>query len=258
MDLKEKLKNFPKIYYPSLGESIDRRRFMQSQCERLGLDGIPFVVDRYETISDRINWTGRPGMPTASLPSIISYLRMFKQWYDNTNQDYAVFCEDDINFEALSYWNFSWDEFIATFPENWDAIQIIRVEDKLYHHVDPSILDFKVKTGRWWCASGIFRRKYVKRLLDHYASGDVYNISVPHPEFYEEGIENVLYLMPNSSVYNFPMVFEEFQTLKSTYNKYHDHGNLEEARKFQTICNIYWKHKWKNEGSNLTLDYIWK
>lgn len=262
LTIQEKLVNFPKVYSINLEENKDRKHYMNSQFQEYGIDGTIFTVERYDSIKDRMRVLIRHESVDKAMefgvPSTVSYLRLMRYWYENTNQEYAIFCEDDISFSSIENWHFTWNDFINSFPEDFDAIQLIRIQS-----VDSEelLLDEnfgympRIERGRWFGASGLFTRKYVKRLLDYYTNGFEFKIFIPHPDIKDEIIENVLYLMPDSKVYNFPLVFEEDRIFKTTYLTYDN--ELPVKRKIQQLSNEYWRTIWARFGDKLTIDKIW-
>jgi hypothetical protein len=261
LSIKEKLVNFPKVYCVNVEDAVDRKYYMLSQFHRFGIDGRFFHVERFESIRDRVivhhKETVIPTIVKLGFPINVSFLRLMKYWYQNTNQDYAIFCEDDISFESIENWSFTWNEFMSKIPNDWDIIQLCRIEPDILNLLvsKPHIFSQpKIYRGRWFGTSAVFRRKHVKKLIEHYFSGDEIKLFVPHPLYDEEIPENVLYFMPDAAIYNFPLLFEEDRMLESTFNL--GDKNLNETRTHQQINNKIWRDFWKNNGLNFSIEKI--
>jgi hypothetical protein len=56
-------------------------------------------------------------------------MRCVKNWLDTTDEAYGIFIEDDTSFETCKYWSFTWSEFVRSLPENWEIVQLIRLND---------------------------------------------------------------------------------------------------------------------------------
>ena len=59
LTIQEKLKNFPSVNYTSLRESVDRRKFMQDQFDRYGIEKTNvYLTERFNKISSMVDVTG--------------------------------------------------------------------------------------------------------------------------------------------------------------------------------------------------------
>lgn len=245
-----KCKNFPSVHYTSLYESQDRRKFMNGQFDFYGIRGHAYLTDRFVNIKDNFIIEG-PGVAEIGndIGIPITHINMMRNWYTTCNEEYAIFCEDDISFEIINYWNFTWQEFMQNLPPNWECVQLMRMLDNYDAHSDQLLLD--IRRGRYWGTHSIMKRSYVKRILDKFAIG--YN----HYKF-ETYLFNGSYLIacpenimfgcfPDQSfVYNFPILIEniEFPSVSSikcpNSKKSHEH-----------ILNL-----WKTQGHSLDIKSV--
>jgi hypothetical protein len=46
---------------------------------------------------------------------------------NETNDDFAVFCEDDLSLETVCLWDFTWLDFMNSLPDNWGVIQLCTI-----------------------------------------------------------------------------------------------------------------------------------
>jgi GR25 family glycosyltransferase involved in LPS biosynthesis len=133
MNLSNKLLNFPSVYCTTLEESIDRQDSIKKQFIDFNINTNQIIKSKkYKDSNDIIVGKHTHYLDKATLGCICSHLKMIKKWYDETNEDYAFFCEDDLSFETVQYWNFSWKDFVDNLPENWDCVQLICIGEHLY------------------------------------------------------------------------------------------------------------------------------
>ena len=66
------------------------------------------LIERLEKISQKYPQKGLAGgMPT-----------------DKEEEEYAIFVDDDTDISTIDYWSFTWDEFVANLPKNWECVQL--------------------------------------------------------------------------------------------------------------------------------------
>lgn len=259
LSYSQKLKNFPSVNYTSLRESTDRRLYMQRQFDHYGITNTnAYLTERFEKITNHVQVLGTglvmPEVHT-QMGTIISHVNLLRNWYVSTDEEYAIFCEDDISFGSIQYWNFTWDEFIQRLPEHWNGVQLTKVMMPYCNpNGDPNIT-LKLTRGRWWGAHSLFRRSYVKTILDAVCKGyNSYQLDTIDIGGVAYGpiIENLLYLQAGG-VFNFPMLFED-ASFNTTYkNKTTITPGVANANDSQ-----YWSHKliaeqWRLNGSMLDM-----
>jgi GR25 family glycosyltransferase involved in LPS biosynthesis len=259
LSYSEKLKNFPSVNYTSLRESTDRRKYMQDQFDHYGITKTNvYLTERFEKISNCIQVTGT-GLSMSEvhtqMGTIISHINLLRNWYVSTDEEYAIFCEDDVSFESIKHWNFTWNEFVHNLPEHWNGVQLTKVMMPYCNPNGDPNLSLKITRGRWWGAHSLFTRSYVKLLLDKVCRGynsyqldSIYLDGVPYGPI----IENLLYLQCGG-VFNFPMLFED-ASFDTTYRHKHKITvGADTANDSQ-----YWSHRlvaeqWRTNGA--TLDF---
>ena len=107
--------DLPHIYYTNVTNKTERRQYMESQFQTLGLkytrlqmehfpkDGTLFkwyldnLIGNYpDNCSQWINWYG----------SLL--FDFFEEWIDSTNDEYMILMEDDYDLSLVSRWHFEW------------------------------------------------------------------------------------------------------------------------------------------------------
>jgi GR25 family glycosyltransferase involved in LPS biosynthesis len=212
--MHKNLENFPSINYISLYESVDRRQRFQKQLKKLGItrstlyltdrlskfrDSLIIEVDFAENLSDHI------------MGVTISHLNMLRNWYTSCNEPYAIFCEDDVNFASVDYWNFTWNDFICNLPQDWECVQLMRMGTDPNGPKENQYFNLNLTFGRWWGSHSLMKRSYVKKILDKFVKGhNHYHFKIYNNQenvSYYPIAENVLFLSVGS-VWNFPLLVE--------------------------------------------------
>jgi hypothetical protein len=227
---------------------------MQNQFDYFGITKSNyFLTDRFLNISQysiiEPEYVANSAAPF-QLAVILSHLNMLRHWYISTNEEYAIFCEDDISFESAYYWNFTWDEFIENLPSDWECVQLMRSIDDF--DVALHSLELNLAHGRWWGSHSLMRRSYVKKILDRYFRGyNHYFLEVfTNDKYYDIIVENILFVVPDSHVYNFPMLIENIN-FNSTYLSGDQTIPAHMVRSHQIIIDL-----WKTQGSNFDIKRI--
>lgn len=227
------LEDFPFVNCISLDESESRRQNLDVKFKEYGINNYKMYVynrynGEYNIKGDRVN-----ELNIANIGATTSHILTIKQWLDESNDEYAFFCEDDLSFETLQYWTFKWKDFISKLPEDWEAVQLC-----LLSEIDRDIKFIQRDWRDWGCQAYIIKRTYAEKLLAiHYNNGD-FDFSIPGMEGYMPCIENVLF-DGIGKVYNFPLFVEDIN-FDSTYDaKENRNTNI---RGYNHVIN-WWKTK---------------
>ena len=125
-----KLRGLPHIYWLNLDADVERREYMEDQFEYwqvknhtriAGYDGRD--SDPSEYLKGRIPDMVSPG----ELGCCMSHLKAIKEFYENSDDEYCIIAEDDISFELVHYWPFTWTEFYSYVPYDYDCIQMTTI-----------------------------------------------------------------------------------------------------------------------------------
>ena len=263
---KEKLKNFPSVNFINTFDLKDRREYLFNAFKECGLTNItPHIFKRYEEGDCKIVFppNHQHNFPNSYFGAFTSHLKAIKKWYETTNEEYAFFCEDDISFETVEYWNFTWEEFFNSLPSNWNCVQLglTRYTDTMFLYFDSGV---KLR-ARCWCDWGAFAylisRNHAKRLLDHYYDGDTFvfeykgsdrqlRIDQDCPTANDPGIETILYsIFDDNPVHTFPL----FVSNTSTFSSKVWPGDSDFYSYSREVI-VDW---WKTQGKDLTIrDFI--
>ena len=173
--LVNNLNNFPNVLILSIPENKTRQQDLIEDCKKYNLNYEIFECKKYPDCNSKytsnycFDWPHNVGVTCG-------YIKMLKYWYDNYTEDYAFFCEDDIDFTISDKWGFTWDDFMNELDSKWSIVQTVIIS------AYPSNLDFNLsnKEQQEWSITGnLIKRDYCKYLLDqHYIDDTNYNLSI--------------------------------------------------------------------------------
>ena len=175
-----KTRNFPPLNFISIEESQDRRDNLYKNFDEYEIKNVRshifkkysdsehvFVGQAHETYS--VGQLGRA--------PVTSHLKAIKNWYFDTDEEYAFFCEDDISFETIAYWNFTWQEFFNRLPSNWECVQLCWVRENSMFMFSNNGLKLR---NRCWCdwsgCAYLIKRSHAKKLISNYYRNGEFNL----------------------------------------------------------------------------------
>src|SRR5210317_761510 len=266
MDAKDIFRYSPSVWYTSLKESEDRRKYMKKMLDKVGIQNHgAYITERFEKLDIKVTGPHTETLSMGEKGTITSHLLNIRNWYHTTKEVYAMFCEDDISFETVKYWNFTWEDVILTLPRNWKMVQLLRINPF-------NSMDYKEEHGlkirkRNWCDWGchfLITRKAARELLDRVFVSD--NHIHLEPEYNLHPMpENVLYSHFSDyldTVYSIPLFVENLR-FQTTFKTAHDvDGKSIEvdadtnAKLDQAESSVYYYNLWKDVGRNFSIDDI--
>jgi hypothetical protein len=265
---KMKLRGFPSITYVNLIGSADRRMFMENQFKKYDIEKhTRHSTHRYENISDCYTVTCK-GLLDHGHPGVaISFLEAIEAWYDLTNEEYAIFCDDDSSFESIDDWSFTWKEFMKNLPEDWECIQLIRINEWVdggyFKYDETEIPALRIRKRQWddWGSSFMLKRSYAKKLIDKYKVGDSsYDFSIEDPDwgYLHPLIENILF-RNLGVVYSFPLLLEHQYFDSSIHpdsiSRIRDTENFNPLNP-HNLSYTYYSKLWKEVGKTTSIEQM--
>ena len=259
--IKNKLKNFPSINFISIEESQDRRDILLEMFKKHGIyNATPHIYKKYKDEDHKI--IEGPIINDISKGPVTSHLKTIKAWYEDTDEEYTFICEDDISFDTVQYWNFTWDEFLLSLPLNWECVQLSLVREQMFTFYQQGV----ILRPRCWCdwsaCAYLIKRSHAKKLIGSYYrngeftlnyKGSDYEIRLSdnnHENFLRPIIETIVFTQftNEESIFTFPLFVEDSMNFSTTWC---DNENSVNTKSYLEI--IDW---WKSIGSKLTLDQI--
>jgi hypothetical protein len=266
--IKHKLKKIPSINFISIEESIDRRQILYKNFERYGIKNItPHIFKKYNDYDHKIVGKDVDSLITKnSRGPVTSHLKAIKEWYENTDDEYTIFCEDDISFDSVLYWNFTWEDFFERLPEDWECIQLCVISD--YKEYMMRFVDNHKLRNRdwcdWSCCAYLIKRSHAKNLIENYYQNDEICLEYKGWDLYKRNTCGTWTISPNSetmvytlfypekeTIYNFAIFLENVNFSSTWTEESYQHDNS--PHNFSYMMMLDW---WKTKGKCLTLDEI--
>ena len=254
---KNKLNNFPSLNFIGITESENRRKELYQNCEEYNIKNVvPHLYDKYKTGDHEIKVQEWWGNFPAYLGTTTSHLRAIHDWYYGTDEPYAFFCEDDVSFETVKYWNFTWEEFFNKLPQGWECIQLSVMRGNMFLFWQPEVYVRHRCWDDYGCVAYLMTRNHAKRLLDSYYDGKSFNLEYDGQDKYtREGwatlpiIETLIYTnYRDNSVFVFPLFVEDINLGTTVWGD--DNKVFEEHQHYHKEITEWWK----NKGQYFTLD----
>ena len=169
-----KLKNFGPIYYLNLDGQPERREYMENQFKYWEIENyerISAYDGRDDDLSDIIKGRYPEMLTSGEVGCITSHLKAIKHWYETSDSPYAIIMEDDCSLDLVRYWNFTWDDFYANIPYDWDVVQLAIICTGDIH-----IRIHKRFVNEFSTACYIINRHHAEKLLRLHVRGDKYKL----------------------------------------------------------------------------------
>ena len=121
-----KLEGFGPVYCINLDDHVERWEYMQDQFEYWNIKDytrISAYDGREDDLSDILTGRYPDNMLSGEVGCTTSHLKAMKEFL-KTDAPYAIIMEDDCDLDLVKFWNFSWRDFIAHLPFDWDVVQL--------------------------------------------------------------------------------------------------------------------------------------
>ena len=245
--MKNKLENFPSVYYVSLEECKDRQENIKKQFAEYGITPTAILSKRFMETDDEITGKFLDQMNGGTTGCVISHLKAIRKWYEETDEDYAFFCEDDLSLETIEYWDFTWEEFIEIIPEDACCVQLLVIRK------DYETFDLRKRYWDDWAGTAyIITRDYAKVLVENYCLSEKrFHLELPGSRnVLTPLVENVLFETLENVCYTIPLFVEDIQ-FNTTFSPEEDeevnggqkNGHIEA---YKIVLN-----HWKKEETNM-------
>jgi len=252
-EIMNKLQDFPTTYYVSLEECKDRQEKLEKAFSDYNVYPKAILSKRYAESNDTITGKFVYQLNDGTKGCCVSHLKAIQEWYENTNEEYAFFCEDDLSLETIEYWDFTWNEFISQLPEDWECVQLLTIRD------DFEGIELRERYWNDWGATAyILKRSYAKKIIDTYIK-DTYHLEIPNQEIMPL-IENILFTSLGQ-VYTIPLFVENIE-FDSTFVGNDDDVNEGQKnnhiKAYNSVINL-WKYDSETDiNDNSTEQFLMK
>ena len=169
-----KLKGLPAIYWLNLDADENRRFYMEEQFKYWEITNhtrISGYDAREDDVSEHLKGRIPDNVSQPELGCCMSHLKAIKHFYEETDDEYCMILEDDVDFSTVRYWNFTWHEFVGLLPYDWDCIQMTTITTGDIHvklHLK-FINDFSA-------AAYLISRHHAAKIMKHHVRGDKYKL----------------------------------------------------------------------------------
>ena len=171
-----KLNYLPPIYYLNLDGQPERRKYLEDHFDYWGIRPDNYTrISGYDGREDDLSGIlkGRypENMTSGEVGCTTSHLKAIKHWYDTSDSPYALIMEDDIDLSLVRCWNFSWNEFMANLPYDWDVIQLAIICTGSIH-----VKLHKRFVNDFSTACYMINRHHAEKLIRFHVRGDKYKL----------------------------------------------------------------------------------
>ena len=201
-----KLKNLPTILWINIDQSKDRYEYMLSQFKKFNIKnhkrirGLSYIdIDINDDYLNR-----EDGIKLAVKSSHLSAIKYFVDNYKDIG-DICIISEDDLSFDYVKYWGYSFDEYISKIP-NFDVVQLSFHTDinhlfKIFNQFQNKI--YKRHTDLWSSNCYLITYEYAKRIIEKYNFTTDINYYNDNKKIDKEYlINNKLDVIDNRFIYN--------------------------------------------------------
>lgn len=248
IDLNNKLKNFPHIYYVNLDNRIDRRTYMEDQfnywkLEFTRISGTKFLASNLEEWGLKYISGSVSGIPAYALGNAVTHLEFMKEWITTKNEEYLLLMEDDYDLNLLEYWNFDWNYLMNRLPYDWDCIQL-GFES---HEFIPFFLHPKLRHS--YFGPVMMTRDYVEKILDLHCKGERYKFdkTVAIDKFNKSSVTVDYFIGHTGRTYSIPLITTNNRLLSTEYGLEFNRAHHKKSR----CAYYYW---WMREHLKYSLD----
>ena len=233
-----KLKNFGPVYYINLDGQPERREYMEDQFKYWGVTNYTRVSaydGRDDDLSEILKGRYPDLMSSGEIGCTTSHLRAIKQFYDS-GEPYAIMMEDDCELDLARFWNFTWQDFVAKLPYDWDCVQVAIICTGDIH-----IRIHKRFVNEFSTACYLITRHHAEKLIRLHCRGDKYKLDNgvrPRPV-----ADDLIYNSGNT--YALPLFLYKTELGSSIHQ---DHVDAFHKGNYQAQLNF-----WMQKGAQMTI-----
>jgi GR25 family glycosyltransferase involved in LPS biosynthesis len=161
-----KLKGFEPVYVINLKSRTDRFDYINQQLKDNNLSNYNIIeaVDGSSTDWESLVFNRHHlSLTDSELGATISHLSTIKKWLETSDSEYAIIIEDDLSFETVKYWNFTFEDFLNSIKPKYDVLQFCIIHN---FQVNTS---FHMREHRDWSAACyLITKEGAKKIVDKY------------------------------------------------------------------------------------------
>ena len=168
-----KLKNFGPLYYLNLDGQPERQQYMEDQFKYWEIEDytrISAYDGRDDDLSDILKGRYPDQMTGGEVGCTTSHLKAMKEFL-KTDDPYAIIMEDDCDLSPVAHWGFTWKDFYAMVPYDYDVVQLAIINPaQVYLQMHRRFVnDFST-------ACYLITRHHAEKLVRLHCRGDKYKL----------------------------------------------------------------------------------
>ena len=252
--MDSKLQNLPTPNIINLTECKDRKYWTEEQWMQRGVKSIRVhSYDRYEE-GVSIPFIGEQDIIDQTTKGVTSsHLLTIKWWLENTDEEYGLFFEDDVDYSTIDHWNFTLEEYIARCSLwDWGCLHLCNVFEYPYDYRNEYIPMVPRKRMPWdhGLQAYALTREYATKIVDYYFGHDSskihYRMPLGSPITTENNVMHGFGL-----VITFPLFNHNVTDFRSKNIYYYNEQASSAFYSYEFL-----KDWWTNKGSLLSLEEI--
>ena len=214
------MENFPPVYYINLEHRVDKRAHMEKNI-------VPYVnatrmvaIDGRKDNTDMLYHRSVPQrLKPTEIACTLSHLNTIREWLTTSKTETALICEDDVSFETVASWPFTWQQVVDKLPYYWDIFQCCIT----YHPLHPATISLHIhQTTDFSAVCYLIRRPYAEKLMSLYWREGTWKLD--YPSTFSLTAEEVLYrpgICLSMPLFTYTNEFESSIQTREHMNSYH-------------------------------------
>jgi GR25 family glycosyltransferase involved in LPS biosynthesis len=243
--IKKKLKGIGPILWINLDTETDRQKHMNELFDSYDIPNTRIsAIDARgnNDVSDLLVGKFPDLITQGELGCTMSHLKAIKHFYYETDLESIIICEDDIVFDTVAYWPFTWNRFLSSVPYDWDVLQCAITSTKnLRANLHPRVInDF--------CAAFyVISRHHAAKIIKNHIRDDKYRLDQKIKP--RATSEEIIY---NSGVtYSMPLFTYRYDFDSGIHQ---DHIEIFHKQNVEGVMS-FWKNRPPDLDSEKLLDY---
>ena len=168
-----KLKGLPPIYCINLDGEPERWKSAENMLKEWEVKDYTRVSaydGREDDLSDILKGKYPDGMSSGEVGCTTSHLKALKMFLE-TDKPCALIMEDDCDISTVFHWGFTWKDFYAKIPYDYDVIQLAIINPAQVH-----LQLHRRFVNDFSTASYLITRHHARKLVDLHCRGDFYKL----------------------------------------------------------------------------------
>ena len=252
LNLKNKLKGLPPIYYINLDHRTDRREYIETQFDYWGIkdyhrvSGTKFLPSNYDKWKKFI-FEEEIVEGISLMSCALNHIKTIIDWYDCNISVSCVIMEDDLSLDNIKYWNLNWNCFENNLPENWECVQLYFCNKNFI----PMFLHQKLKSSGS-AACYMVNRSYAKKVKDLMYRDGKYRLTFMDGSFHKK--HSRVDITGDSNLFNIGVSYSiPLFSLNISFNSDNEINNYKMNPIDIESTNLI-NNWWKNEHHNFSLE----